>query len=454
MEFMGIGSGMDIQGFVDKLMAIESRPVFKLESQKKDYASMQSIWRDANTRLSAFSTSLDSLKLKADFEKVKVTSTNDKIATATATAGANAMFGTYEIEVVNLAKAHKVRSEQQIEGYTTAAEASFTINGKTVSVGAGAALKDIASAINATEEIGAKATVIANNLVIEAKETNKAITFEDTNGLLQSLGVINADGSVKNLLQAPESAEAKINGITVVNDTNTIENAIEGVKINLVNVSLKATGENEKVTLTIGRDVDAIFDKIKGFVDEYKKVQGFLDNQTFFTPGNGTSGSTNSTGKLFGDSTVNILKTKLRTLFTDVVGGIADGNLKMLSQIGIDVDRAGNVSLNETKLKEALNEKPMQVADLFIKEETGIADKMQSFIKSYTQYAGVIDNKVKYYENRIKDVEDSVKRWEARLELKRNGLVRQFTALDKAMSSNYNQSSWLTSQLSQLGGMF
>ena len=452
MEFMGIGSGMDIQGIIDKLMAVESRPILKLESQKKDYTSMQSIWRDVNTRLSALSTSLDSLKLKADFEKVKVTSTNDKIATATAEA--NAIFGTYEIEVVNLAKAHKVRSEQQIEGYTTATEASFTINGKAVLVGAGATLKDIASAINATEDIGVTATVIANNLVIEAKETNKAITFEDTNGLLQSLGVLNTDGSVKNLLQAPESAEAKINGITVVSDKNTIENAVEGVKVNLVNVSLKATGENEKVTLTIGRDVDAIFDKIKGFVEEYKKVQSFLDNQTFFTPGNGTSGSKNSTGKLFGDSTVNILKTKLRTLFTDVVGGIGDGNLKMLSQIGIDVDRSGNVTLNETKLKEALNEKPMQVADLFIKEETGITAKMQNFIKSYTQYAGVIDNKVKYYENRIKDVEDSVKRWETRLEMKRNSLVRQFTALDKAMTSNFNQSSWLSSQLSQLGGMY
>jgi len=442
MQVMGIGSNLDIQGLIDKLMAVERQPLIRLESQKKDYSSMQSIWRDLNTRLSALSTSLDNLNLNSDFTKVKSESSDDKVITATAEA--NAAFGSYEIEIKQLAKTHKVSSDKydnKIEENVT-----ITINGKEVLVEASPespkTLVDVARVINNTEDIGVVASVIDNHLVIETKDTNQEIDFSGDNQFLKDIGLLDNASNVVHELQRPQEAKVVINGIEVVRDSNTIEDAIIGVKLNLKKES------EDIVNITVARDVDAIFNKIKGFVDEYQKVQNYLDSQTFFTKG--ADGKNNTTGKLFGDSTINILKTRLRSILTDTVEGIEDGNLIMLSQIGIELDKTGKIKLDEDKLKAAISEKPNQVAELFIKEETGITAKMQGYIKSYTQYSGIIDNKVKYYDARIKDVEQSVERWEQRLEMKRSSLVRQFTALDKAMSSSYNQSAWLSSQLAQL----
>ncbi len=444
MNFLGIGSNMDMQSIVDYLIALERRPIIRFENQKKDYTSKQTIWREVNTRLSALSSSLDGVKLSSDFDKIKATSSDDKILTVTANVGA--VFGEYEIEVIQLAKAQKVISNQCNEEIIE--DVVLNINGKTVTVEASEAdpqtIIDVARAINNTKDIGVNASVVDNYLVFETSATNTTMNFDGENSFLTTIGVLDESGQIvaDKEIQAATGAIVNINGIEVKRDSNIIEEALLGVKITLKKES------SDKVDITIDNDVDAIFNKIKGFIDEYKKVQEYLDTQTFFTKGTGDK--PNSTGQLFGDSTVSVLKTRLRSAFTGAVDGIAEGNLRMLAQIGIDVDKTGNVKFDEAKLKEAIKEKPAQVAELFVKKDTGLTSRIQTYVKSYTEYAGIIDTKVQSYDNRIKDIEQSIQRLDERVEMRRQTLIRQFTALDKALSSNYDQSAWLSTQLQQL----
>lgn len=444
MDFLGIGSNMDMQSIVDKLVALEKRPILRLESQKVDYSTKQAIWREVNTRLSALSSSLDGLKLQSDFEKINAAVSDEKILTASA--GANAAVGEYEIEVLQLAKAQKVMSNQCQAPLTN--EVILNINGKTVTVEASEenpqTIVEVARVINKTKDLGVIASVVDKRLVLEANSTNTTINFDGENSFLTAIGVLDESGQIAEgkQLQAATEAIVNINGIEVKRDSNIIEEAILGVKLILKKES------PDKVNVAVNKDVDAIYNKIKGFIDEYTKVQTYLDKQTFFTKGTGDQ--LNSTGQLFGDSTVTILKTRLRSIFAGAVEDIAGTDLKMLSQIGIEVDKTGKVQVDDAKLKEAIKEKPTQVADIFIKKDTGMTAKMQTYIKGYTEYAGIIDSKLKYYDARIQDVDKSMKRLDERVEMRRESLIRQFTALDKALARNYDQGLWLTTQLQQL----
>ena len=48
------------------------------------------------------------------------------------------------------------------------------------------------------------------------------------------------------------------------------------------------------------------------------------------------------------------------------------------------------------------------------------------------------------------DLEERIAAWETRLALRKEGLTRQFTAMETALSALQNQSTWLSGQLANL----
>lgn len=453
MDLLGVGSGMDFTSIVDQLIEIERIPITRFESKKNDYTSSQSIWREVNTRLSALSNSLNKLKLQSDFDKNTVTSEDDTVVAATT--NGDAIYGDYQIEVIQLFRAQKVISNkvdnQELLSLLTD-EITVTINGQNVVLAVTEepkTLLDVAKAINETEDIGVVASVVDSRLVLEAKEGKKEISLFDDgaeNTFLKAIGVLQLDDSTGeytvNILQDHQGSIVKINGIQVERDSNVIDDAVSGLKLTLKKES------PDTINLNVAKDVDQIVSTIKAFIDEYKKVQSYLDSQTSFTPGE--DGKNNTTGKLFGDSTVSSLKSKLRSVFTGVVAGLPDNSIKMLAQLGVEIDRTGALTLDETKLRDAVLQKPEEVKAFFTKPDTGLVAKLQTYIKGYTENSGIIDNKVNYFSERIKDADKRIEQLEARVEMRKASLVRQYTVLDKALASLYSQSDWLAAQVAPM----
>lgn len=448
MNLLGVGSGLDLTSIIDQMMEIERIPITRYETKRGEYTSMQSLWRELNTRLSALSNSLNGLKLQSDFDKMKVTSADEAVVTATA--NANVVQGNYKVKVIQLAKAEIAMSEKvdpEDAEELLQGEIRISINGKVVvleETEEPRTLLDVAKAINKTEDIGVVATVVDGRLVLEAKNTNEEIKFfegEEENAFLKQIGLLKEEGEgyKTNILQERQGSIIELNGITIARDKNVIDDAVEGLKLTLK----KET--NEAVNLSVAADVDSIIAKVKAFVDEYKKVQAYFDTHTSFTKG--ADGESNNTGKLFGDSTISNLKSRLRSMVTGVVEGLPEDSIKMLSQVGIQIDRSGNMTLDESKLREVLTEKPDQVKELFTKQETGLTARLQEFIKGYTTSQGIIDGKINYLADRIKDANKSIERLEARLEMRKESLIRQYTALDSALASLYSQGDWLATQL-------
>src|SRR5690606_10526792 len=235
MYISGIASGLDTDKWIEAVMALERRPITQLQQRKTTLQQQRDAWRDINTRLNNLSSRLSEMRLSTTFLNRTATSSDANVLSVSA--GTAAIPGRHEVEVKQLAQAHRVRSDERDADKALGLKVTFKIFGVQVTVDEEDTLATIAQKIN-DARAGVSATVIDGYLVLQATETNKPIEFtdEDEDGVLKSLGVLNANGEVKNELQAPQEAMivvGGINGIVVTRDSNTISEVLQGVTLTL-----------------------------------------------------------------------------------------------------------------------------------------------------------------------------------------------------------------------------
>lgn len=436
ISFDGIASGLNTSELIKQLMQIERRPVVLLEQRVQTYQQRMDAWRDVNMRLASLETKLSDLLLRSAYEARKATSTDQEVVTASA--NNSAAPGTYEIEVLALARSHRVVSDRLEEdlplGLADGESKSFTVNKATITVEAGDTLQTIADKLNAAEDAKVTATVIDNRLVIEGKETGVELNFSDSGGVLQALGILKADGKADRpqTIQAPQHARVKVNGIEIERPSNEVE-VVEGVTFTL-------RGEGTAV-ITVAKDVSGAVAKIKDVVDQLNSAMDFMSSRLA------------KDGILQGDATLVRLQSSLRLAFMDRAD--TGGKLTTLSEIGITFTREGRAELDESKLREALEEDAHGVYLLLAgsgegDEGLGIARRARDLIRGYTQTGGVIQGRREMFEAQIASAKESIERMEERLERQEERLYRQFAAMEQALASLQTQSMWLQTQLIQL----
>lgn len=102
----GIGSGLDVNSIVSKLMQVESLPVTQLNSQISSYQSTLSAYGQITSSLSTFQNAVKALKSAAETSSFGVTASNTSVLSGSATTTATA--GTYNINVTQLAQAQSL----------------------------------------------------------------------------------------------------------------------------------------------------------------------------------------------------------------------------------------------------------------------------------------------------------------------------------------------------------
>lgn len=241
----------------------------------------------------------------------------------------------------------------------------------------------------------------------------------------------------KNQLQAAADAQFTLNGLAMTRSSNTVTDAVDGVTF-----QLKGPGT---ATLAVNRDTAYTTDKIRAFVDQYNSTLSFI------------SGKVQKEAILQGDSALVRLQTQLRSAFTDSVPVGAGNPYNQLALVGITVDKTGVMTLDETKLKTALDTNAAGVEALFKSEVAtdgfnGVAARAKRFIEPYIRSGtGIVPGRQKMFSDQVKGLTKDIESFEARLKLREAALVRQFTNLEKALSTFNNQGAWLASQIAQLG---
>lgn len=465
LSFMGSYSGITMDT-IDQLIQAESGKLVQYSNQQKGLTNEKNAWKDINTRLDSLYKNFEALKESKTFDSKTVSNSNEK--NLTVTAGTDALEGSYSVEVKKLATSSQVTSDTiEMAGKKVSSSDKLTLEGNitltdtdnlaiSIEVKNGDSLKDIVTKINdfaKEKESGLRASIVDSRIVLTDSVGEQQIGISGTNKLISDLGM---DTSSRTEIVG-EKSEIIVNGITITGNTNTIENAVEGLTFNLLALS----EGNQASTVKVVEDQDKTTKAVQDFVDQYNSTMTFIDEQ--LSVGD-PSAEGNTTGTLVGDSSLMRIQSQLRSLMTTSSKETTQ-SIKGLSDLGVEVDRYGKASLDTTRLKEQLTKNSNSVQNFFSREESivvkdaegnettetkqvGFAQQMTSFINEYiADKTGIITTKSKTIDDMIKSLDTQITKFNERLDSKRERYIKQFTALDTAMMQAESQLSYLMSQI-------
>jgi flagellar hook-associated protein 2 len=379
----GIGSGLDINGIVSQLMALERRSVTALDTKEVKYQAQLTAYGSVKGALSAFQTAVAALANTSKFSTVKATVADSTVATVSAT---SATEGSYALEVQNLAKAHKLKSTSFATTSTTVGTGKLTISfgsysgdtftlnpdktSKDITIAAGqSSLSGVRDAINAADA-GITASIVNDGtgfrLTVTSKDTGAAnavriavddddTTDTDTSGLSQLAYDGRTLSGVANLSQTVEAknATAFVDGLLVSKASNTWTDVIEGVTLTLLKENTPSA-----TTVSVTRDVAGVQSAVQGFVKAYNDLNKTLTDLSKYDAVNKKAST------LTGDATVRAIQAQLRTAFNSALS-TAGGGLKVLSDVGITFQTDGTLKLDTAKLSAVLADPQKDISTLF-----------------------------------------------------------------------------------------
>lgn len=462
ISFSGLASGIATDDIIEKLMALERRPVDRLENEKTYETNRLKAFGQLNTRLTALRDAVGAMNLTSEVRTTKVSLTSTEAFTATSE---SAQTGSYSIAVSQLAQVQKTISN----GYASNTASLFgtgsiTVNGRQIAVDStNNSLSGLMAAINAeSETTGVSATIIndgtggatAYRLVFTGKDASTA--FSVSSNLVDGSSIAIPFNTTTP--QVAQQAKLKVDGIDVVSNSNTITGVISGLTLNLNAVSPVASAGPPPVYTTtrmdITADTAALKEKISAFVSSYNGIMEWIAEG--YEEDAGVAAETDSTETeeaeeeslsyyLRGDVTVNSIKRSLQSILTDVVD--TSGSLQILGQIGIGTNRDGTLNLNSSTLDAALADNFEGVTKLLAGEDTvqGVMQKFNTRLLEITSLAsGMYADQRDRYESRIERLDTQIEQKTTMLEKREAMLLARFNAMELLVSNLNSQSSYIT----------
>jgi len=440
---LGVGSGIDLQGLLTKLMAAERTPITLIESKISTTNSKISAFGVLKSKLDTLQSASDDLRYSTRLAAKTATSSDSTVASATATT--SAINGSYSLDVTQLASAQKSFTTAYSAGTTFGqGELSFTVGGVTTPITlddqTSYTLEEVGSRINAAN-VGVTATVItasdgAQRMVLTGKETGSGNGFSLTSTLTASdsqASLDSFDTTTTGLMrQDAQDALMSIDGIEVSSSTNVFASALPGVSITAAKVGTSS--------LTVSNNDSHVIDSAQAFVDAYNAVISNISSNTGYD-------ESSSSGKAFsGDFAIRAVTEGLRSVRMNEPAGVADSSFKALSDLGITVQRDGTLKLDTTKLQEALDTS----SDDVITTLNAYGDAFSTELSSKLSSSGAFTSRLDSLNNSVQKMQDNIDTMEIRLALTEKRYRAQFTALDQYVASMQSTSTYLTQQISSL----
>ncbi len=280
---------------------------------------------------------------------------------------------------------------------------------------------------------------------------------------------------------------ANINGTekTMTRSSNVID--LDGLSVTLKGTFEQEAGENEPITFTSTTDSDTIVDAIKSFVNDYNEMAKEIHSAYSTLPYKKSSGGFANYEPLVGDEADEYSESELkkyeekakqgilfgdsdlRSLYQSLTGYIQGSGVDgaILRSIGIETayeDGMTTISLNETKLREALEANPDRVRDAFTKttengaSTNGLMQNLKTTIDRYAstsiatpgslvQKAGTplssysLQNN--FLQTQIDNLDTQIEKWQDKMSDRIDYYTNQFTRLEQLINQMNSQSSAL-----------
>ncbi len=478
MAITGIGSGLDISNIVSALVNAEGAPktaqLNRLEKATTEKFTALGSFRGA---LSTFQDTLKNLSSPDTYEKRTATSGDSSLFSVKADSKAGT--GNYSVQVFNLAQTSKVALRGVDDPAAEIGTGTMTIaaGDKSFSIDVSEnnnSLTGIRDAINAAgKDSGISATIVTDpsgtggsRLVLSSSASGTgndvSVTVSTDAGDTGDLSVLAftppattdfepvepADPREPKVISYARDASIAIDGIAISSDTNTIDDAIEGVTITLK----KAQAQEEldaanTVSLAVGADKAGVKKSLQSFVDAYNKMMSTTNSLTSVTEVGGDE-SQPLAAALVGDASVRSVLSGLRS----EMASAGEGSIRILADLGIRTERDGSLSIDTEKLDAALEDNFAAIGN-FLAGDDGLMMRLNNKIDPYAKDGGIIDTRNNSLQNTLSDIDDQRARLNTRLASLESRLLAQFNAMDTLVANLSNTSTYLAGQLANLPGV-
>jgi len=421
----GLSGGFDGR-IVDQLIKVEKIPIEQAKQRKDKTETEKKEVQKIQTLMNELDSTLNKLKTKSDFYRMKVESSHPDILDGIVKS--TAMPGTYEFEVRGLAKAEKELAfgfpdrDKTPVGFGYMYIEREDKEGVEITINPGETLNDVANKINQTES-GFRAMVINTKykpdafrlLVVSEQSGNEAKLYvdEDTTELEFKEQVTG-----RNL-------DVLFEDVPVTDETNTMAELVDGVMF-----TAHRSEPGTRVQVNVVHDIDATMEGIKAFVEKYNEIAQFVHDQFKVDE------ETKKAGVLAADSSIKMMLRQMQGQLSNTVNSF--GKFRTLSDIGITTNpKTGTLNMDEPKVTQALTEDYDSVARLFIRsaESAGVAERMAQELKGFRDpNFGAIKSRLRGLDNIIKGQDQEIERRERMAGSREESIRRRFSALDSKLS--------------------
>ncbi|WP_324742038.1 flagellar filament capping protein FliD [Pseudomonas veronii] len=449
---LGVGSGLDLDSILTSLEeSKETSLLTPITNQETSVNAEISAYGTLTSALTELQTAAEALADSSLYESL-TTSLSGSGVTAATTSEAEA--GTYTLQVTQLAQAQSLSTDGVASKTTALGTGTLTLQVGTASAvsitldSSNNTLEGIRTAINASGA-GVTASIVNDGsdtpyrLVLTSDSTGTesamTVTYTSTDSTDEASSLFGYDGSSGNMTQTVEAldAELTLNGISITSQSNTVEDAVQGVTLNL-----SATGSSQ--TLTISQDTDTIYDAISAFVTAYNSYVSSVDTLTAY------DADADTAGELLGDSTTRRISTELSS---DLYTAIGSGTFSYLSQLGISLEVDGTLQIDEDTLTSALTDNIDAVSEFFIGSDgtSGFIGQMTDDLDNYLdEDSGLIVARTDSLESKLEQLEERYAEKQALIDSEMARWTDEFTQLDTLISSLNSTSDYLTTQFDAL----
>ena len=379
-RLFGTSSGIDTDQLIQGLVEAKRLPAVRLETKITENEARLAAFEELRGLLSDLRSAVAGLRNPPGyfgiddnlFETKDVFFSSDTTTSPAellaVSASNRAQAGTFDLVVERLATAHKLSSDSASAsdqllkdafngGATFSGTFSIGLAGGTtadVTVDGDMDIYDLRDAINAVSadtKVSASVLKVSDTdyrLVLSAQETGKDIQFTAVSGdpVTDIVGFTTSGGTaIKNELQSAQTARIQLDGVVIERDSNVIDDALEGITLNLFKADSATT-----VTVSVERSAASVKQAISDFVDAYNAFRDFVEIHRQIDD----AGEVAEDAVLFGDRTLREIESAVSSIVTGSVDGLAAGEPDALSDIGITMDESNRLVIDESKLDAAL----------------------------------------------------------------------------------------------------
>lgn len=446
---LGVGSGLQLQDILEKLRAADQVVVDRKKTDVTKAQSQLDEFTTVNNKLLTLKSSALNLSLAGAFIGRTVSSSSESALTATVSDGATVKSSA--VTVTNLAKKSSWLSTSGVATTDSVVASSdqplvIKVGTKSLSltVATGTTASQLVDQINKdTTNPGVTASIVNDGLdpakpyrlVLTANSLGEANRIDVSTQLSDlAMAVQEGQGTANSL-----NAQLTVDGIAYQRQSNSVNDILTGVTL-----ALKGTGSS---TVTVVNNDAALKEMITTLVTSYNEVVQEVKSKNAY----------DSTTKSFGilaSTTLRDLPFELEGLMTTTNSADLDGGIKSLFDLGLEFNRDGTITINDTTLSAAISEHGAGVQSFFLGDSDrkieGFADKINNRLRTMTGGGGMIAGEKTAAQARIDDLNTHIADDNARLDKRYDLLNQRFVALDTYMNQMTSMSNFLTGQFNSL----